>query len=200
MATGKVALIVVGVAFGALFGGCALLLASIHTIDLSKDLNFGEIHINFPKIDLSGIDLFPSATKQELATAATTVPPTHADCVAFRRVADAGTVVGKVNFGANTGSNFASYRDRLSRGLITYDVGLRAAIAAARGPLRAHLVQAERAVLAGLTRIRRATAPTDYDPARESLKGYEELRIAQQLLRSRCGGRLAPRVDEALLK
>jgi hypothetical protein len=180
----QVLLIVFGTLAVLAFGGCAALLATIH-IDLSHlNLGFG-----------------PRATQQELAAAATTVPVTHSDCATFQRVGDAGTTVGKVNFGPSgfeAGAAFAAYRDRLSRVLITYDVDLRAAIAVAHGPLRSHLVAAEHSVLAGLTQLRNAQTSRQYDSFMQASNGYMELVIAQQLLLGHCGRGVEPNIDKAL--
>jgi hypothetical protein len=123
------------------------------------------------------------------------VPPTHADCVAYQRVGDAGTTVGELDFADP--SQFAAYRLRLAHVLFVYDIDLRAAIERAHGPLRTHLVKAELAVAAGLAQVDRATSPHQYDSLSEAANGYSELTIAQQLLLGHCGRGVAPNANKA---
>ena len=174
-------------------GGCAALLATAGTFELSKITLGGDIHLHFPNLQLP--DFAPKATKAELAEAATTVPPTHSDCVAYQRVADAGTTVGELNFADPT--RFDAYRTRVSHVLYVYDVDLRAAITHAQGPLRTHLTKAERAVATGLVQIDRATTSRQYDVFDQAANGYTELSIAQQLLLGHCGRGVEPDVNKA---
>jgi hypothetical protein len=194
MAPWKVFAIVFAGAITLVGGGCAALIARAGTFDLSNLTLGSGIHLN---LQLHVPDFMPKATKAELAEAATTVPPTHADCVAYQRVGDAGTTAGELNF-ADPNAHFGAYRARLLHVLYVYDIDLRGAIARAHGPLRTLLVKAEHAIAAGLVQLDHATTPRQYDALSQAGNGYDELTVAQQLLLGHCGRGVEPNADKAL--
>ena len=171
----------VGCAFLAMF---AFVMAFVTLADLDLDLDFA----------FDG-----GASEAELAAAATTIPPSPADCVALNQLLDIAAATARVNFDADTlRHDFATYRTR---------VDFHLAVFAGPGCKQRSTPRRDRC---GRTSPMRATpsleASTSSDAHRlestttrsRAARGYTELEIADELLGPTCGGRLSVPSDEAL--
>jgi hypothetical protein len=164
--------------FVALFAGCTAFFSVVDPF-------------SFPDLGLEG-DFGPRPTPEERAAAATTVPPSAADCAAINRLAPASAAVARANFDEQLRtSDFASYRQRLTLLLTAFDAHLRAATSAAEGPMRDHLEATRGSVALGLLDLTAAGRSADYNSLGPAAAGYFDLLIADELLGETCGGVLA---------
>ncbi|MCZ7534634.1 MAG: hypothetical protein M5T61_00970 [Acidimicrobiia bacterium] len=106
---------------------------------------------------LDGINLRLQATQEELATAATTVPPSPAACRAYRSIVATGEATARTTFDWDVAErDFDRYKVLNRRNLAAFDRDLHRAIGYAQDPLRAHLVRARQSVTDGMAALRAA--------------------------------------------
>jgi hypothetical protein len=155
------------------------------------------------------LDLY-KPTADESRAAATTVPIPAAGCATFARVEKATAIAAdETAFGRNPTATPAKARKALSE----LHVALANAERYAQGPMRQRLRNADLSIVGAQFAIAawRGVVPKNEfvtpltiagDPgdrlSQMRVTGYTHLRVAERLLGSTCGGRLAPDADRVL--